>query len=378
MVRQLDRAIKHRPATNIREFLRSDFDRVAELHRRTFRTGDRLSKALERKYHRYFSDVFLNHPSRREGMRSLVYEEKGGAISGFLGVAPRPMRVQDDTVMAAISTQFMVDPDMRGSLVGVHLMRTFLDGPQDMSIADEANDIARRLWEGLGGSISAPFSSHWLRPLRPARLALLFAARRSGRGLLARAGSPLAPIVDGVAARLPYFGVPQPADTLSLRDIDNDTLLKCILEAISRRAVWPDYDRSYLDWALARARAREDTFGEVRQVGAYDGRGRLVGWCVYCALRGGISEVLGFGARDNVAAALFDLICRQAWRAGAIALAGRSDPSLLGILSGSICLFRPNAPWMLVHSRDPELKHSLMLGNASLSRLDGEFVLGLQ
>ncbi len=376
MVRPLDRVIK--PAANVREFSKSDFGRVAELHRRTFRTGDRLNEALERKYHRYFSDVFLNHPSRKDGMRSLVYEEKGGAISGFLGVAPRRMRVQGDTAMAAISTQFMVDPESRGSLVGVHLMRTFLDGPQDISIADEANDVARRLWEGLGGSISAPFSSHWLRPLRPARLALLFAARRSRRRFLARAGSPLAPIVDGVAARLPYFGVPRPADTLSLREIDNDTLLKCILEATRRCAVWPDYDRTYLDWALTRARERKDTFGEVRQVGAFDANGKLVGWCVYCALRGGISEVLGFGARDNVAAALFDLICREARRAGAIALAGRSDQSLLGILSGSFCLFRPNAHWMLVHSRDPELKHTLMLGNASLSRLDGEFVLGLQ
>src|SRR3989475_11574528 len=119
-------------------------------------------------YPAYFTRVFLDNPSRDVRLSSLVCEEGGGRIVGFLGVVPRGMSMNGQRLLAAISSQFVVDPAGRAGVVAVRLAKAFLDGPQDLSISDEATDVSRRIWEGLGGTTSLLHRIHLTPPPRPA------------------------------------------------------------------------------------------------------------------------------------------------------------------------------------------------------------------
>src|SRR5687768_2377800 len=92
----------------IRRFGEKDVPLVASLHRTVWGSG---SSALDLgPYYEYFSRVFLENPSRNTELPSLVYEEHDGRIIGFLGIVPRRMVMNGRQVLAAVSSQFIVDP----------------------------------------------------------------------------------------------------------------------------------------------------------------------------------------------------------------------------------------------------------------------------
>src|SRR6476620_11403890 len=155
----------------IRAFVEGDIPRVAGLHRTVFKASEHADVVTLDAYHEYFTRVFLNSPLHDSRLPSLVYED-GDRVVGFLGVVPRRMLMRGRRFQAAISSQFVVDPAARAGLVAMRLARTFLEGPQDLSISDEASDLARKIWEGLGGMTALLRSLHWTRPLRPATLAV--------------------------------------------------------------------------------------------------------------------------------------------------------------------------------------------------------------
>src|SRR2546429_6858547 len=72
-----------------------------------------------------------------------------------------------------------------GGQVGRRLMSRLLAGPQELSITDDANDAARRLWETLVGESSPNYGLRWTHPLRP----FSYAARRPARGPVGRGGA---------------------------------------------------------------------------------------------------------------------------------------------------------------------------------------------
>ncbi|MBD0316347.1 MAG: hypothetical protein ICV75_06620 [Nitrospiraceae bacterium] len=70
-------------------------------------------------------------------------------------------------------------------------------------------------------------------------------------------------------------------------------------------------------------------------------------------------------------------LLQHAWRGGAAAVSGRLLPGWLQVLSENReqrCLFH-RGPWVLVHSKNPELARTFSEGNAFLSRLEGEWCL---
>src|SRR5437867_6251979 len=162
----------------IRQFAPDDIPAVVALRRKAFRHSERPSAD---DLGAYLEEIFFRNPWRDEAIPSLIYANATGAIVGFIAVVPRPAMFQDQPIRVAVGTQLMVDPDSRG-LVGVQLVKAFLSGPQDLSFADLANDVSRRLWEGLGGFVSIVHSLYWTQPLRPAR----FNAAKSAHGLVAR------------------------------------------------------------------------------------------------------------------------------------------------------------------------------------------------
>src|SRR5262249_30690096 len=155
-------------AARIRTLASIDVAQVARLHHSLYRSGEEYSRDIELAYKLFFHDVYLGNPWYEQQLSSLVYEEADGKITGFLGVMPRSMRIGGRPIRAAISSMFMVEPNSRSSLAAVQLMKTFISGPQDLSLADEATEGARALWERLGGHTSTLNSIYWTLPLRPA------------------------------------------------------------------------------------------------------------------------------------------------------------------------------------------------------------------
>jgi hypothetical protein len=357
----------------IRPFAESDIPQVAVLHRTVFRTAPRGNGEADG-YAAYFRRVYLDSPARNPDLPSLVYETNG-RIVGFLGVIPRRMRMGSRGLQAAISSQFVVDANGRSGLVAVQLARTFLEGPQDVSIADEANDGARKLWEGLGGTTALIPSIHWIRPLRPARFALSFLRDRGRLAPLAAIAVPPSTLLDFVVTRMPFSRLCQSRPEAAGGDLSADTVLASQRECTDS-PLSIEYDRATLDWLLERAALRRPGCAfETAVIRNKDAQ--VVGWYMYALERGGTAQVLQLAAKPGAIGPVLDHLFYRAWQRGAAAVGGRLDPRFLQALSDKYCLFHRRGPWMLVHARRPEVVRAFQLGDVFFSRLDGEWCLGL-
>ena len=359
----------------IRTFTEADIPLVADLHRRVFNTGDRLSEQLLNAYRTYFTEVYLRNPWFDDRIQSLLSEEDGGEISGFLGVVPRPMRVKGKPATAAVATNFIVDPKGRsGPGGGLKLLRTFFQGPQDFSIADEANETSRVVWEGLGGTTSLLHSIHWTRPLRPMQLGLSFVSKRRSMAPVAAIARPVAKICDALAVRVPQTPFHLSPPDLSGEEADLSTLMECFNDLAPKRMVQPNYDIKTLEWTVHLA-TRRRLLGQFQKVAVRNKRSEIVGLYLYYRNPGGLGEVLHMSAKKRHADQVFDHLSYHAWRQGVIALIGRLEPDFIRTVSDAYCLLQRGRPWMLIHSPDSEILNALQRGDALLSRLEGEFCL---
>jgi hypothetical protein len=354
----------------VRAFRESDIPQVAALHRTVFRIAPRRDGEPER-YDAYFRRVYLDHPGCHPDLPSLVYESNG-RIAGFLGVVPRRMRMGGRPLQAAVSSQFVVESNGCSALVAVQLARTFLEGPQDVSIADEANDGAQKLWEGLGGATALLPSMHWIRPLRPARLALSFLRRRTGLGRLAPFAVPPSLIVDALATRTPGSRLFQTHPDTTDTALSADTVLAAHRECTAG-SLRIEYDRPTLDWLIERAALRKP--GCTFEAAAIGTNGQVAGWYMYALERGGTAEVLQLAARPGAVESVLDHLFYRAWCRGAAAVGGRLESRFLQVLSDKYCLFHRRGPWMLVHARRSDVVRAFQLGDVFFSRLDGEWCL---
>src|SRR5262245_4790822 len=218
---------------HVREFESRDIPQVAGLHRTVFGGG---AEADGDAYRSYFEGVFLDHPWHEEGVASRVYEEAGGRISGFLGVVPRRISMDGRPLLAAICSQFVVHPERRG-MAGLQLLKAVFDGPQDVSISDEANDATRRIWEARGGATAFLHSLRWLRPLRPGRLAAAWLRRRPWLRPLAAVSRAGAAIGEALTASLYRTRLRPAAPEAGGESVDDATLLACHARFADRRSV---------------------------------------------------------------------------------------------------------------------------------------------
>jgi hypothetical protein len=358
----------------IRPFTERDFEPVADMHRRVFNTGDRLSPPLLQRYQAYFREVYFQNPWMDSRISSLVFETPEGQVAGFIGAVPRRMLAFGRPITAAVGTQFVVDPSQRSALAGLQLLKAFLDGPQDLSIADEANEDSRRIWEGLRGTTALLYSVHWTRPLRPTQLAVSFASRNRGAGSWAALAKPVTKLADSLAARVRHSQFHLDPPDLSAEDAEPAALVECINQHALKAALRPAYDATSLEWLLRRASGMA-TFGDLRKVILRDAKGKIVGWYVYFVKPGGIAEVLHLGATRQTASPVLAHVSYDAWRRGVLALTGRLEPEFLRPLSDAYCLLQRGRYWVLINSTRPEILDALHRGDAHFSRLEGEFAL---
>jgi len=358
----------------IRAFVEGDIPRVARLHTAVFRTGEHADAGTLDAYHDYFTRVFLNSPICDSTLPSLVYED-GSRILGFVGVVPRRMMMKGRRFQAAISSQFVVDPAAHAGLVAMRLARAFLQGPQDLSISDEASDIARKIWEGLGGMTALLRSLHWTRPLRPAALALATLRARVRLAPLAVSARPVATFVDAMATRLPHsqFHQVKPQGS-SAEALTEHAVLDYISQLDASGSLHVEYDERTLRWLLEQAHHRRA--GGSLHAAVVKRQGTTIGWYFYHLDRDRVADVLHFAATRAVAADVLAHLFFEATEHGGIAATGRLEPRYLQALSDNYCLFHRRGPWLLLNSTRSDLVHSFETEDALFSRFDGEWCLG--
>jgi len=318
----------------------------------------------------YFREVLFANPWRDPALPSWVAEEDG-RIAGLYAMMPRRMRLHGRALRVAVGCQFMVDAGPRRSLIALQLSQRGLAGPQDLTLADGANDLIRRMWYGVGGVVPLLYGLHWTRPLRPARHALGLLERRGAR--LARAARPLAAAADAFAARLGPNRFLREARETGEDALQAEDMLALLPEVLHGTALRPEYDARALAWLLAQA-GRKLRFGRLRARLVRDA-GRALGWYLYYARRGAAAEVLQLAAVEGAFDRVLRSLLADAWRAGASAVRGRLDPRYAQELSQRHCWCRWDGTWTLAHTRDPAIAAALHAGEAFLSRLEGEWWL---
>ena len=184
----------------IRPMEGTDLDAVATLYERVMRSGGATASPELRAW---FERVVFDHPWVDPEIPSLVAIEDGD-VTGFLASHARRLRIDRSPGRLACSGQLVVDPTARRHATGALLLRTYLDGPQDLTITDGATELIRAMWERLGGELAHPQCLEWLKPLRPGSLAAVLWAQQRGRsrpaGLASAAGRAVEPAT-GAAAR---------------------------------------------------------------------------------------------------------------------------------------------------------------------------------
>ncbi|HYK11350.1 MAG TPA: GNAT family N-acetyltransferase [Gemmatimonadales bacterium] len=334
---------------HIRPLRADDIPALVALRRRAFSHSQRPDDEMGT----YFQRVFLENPWRDDSLPSLVYVNGDERPVGFLGVVPRPASFQGHSIRIAVSTQFMVDPDHRG-VAGLHLMKEFLAGRQDLSLADLANDSSQRLWEKLGGRTARIPSLQWTldfmrvpRLVRgPVRLVLrvLWPRWRAPRGV--RRG-PLTP-------KLMTQQLPQLLSGVSLR---------------------PEYDTRSTQWIFDQLVAKRG-LGEFRSAALWDDAGvEVLGWYVYYADAEGVGRVVHFVARQGSRDLVLQELFARGWREGLAAITGRLETGLLRHAGKVGLTCRREGPWMLVQSSRPEILEAVDRGDVFLSSLEGEGLL---
>lgn len=356
----------------VRPLAENDIPQIAELYWKILR--ERKGGAPD-SVRSFLQELYFKNPWMDSNIPSLVYDDKG-TIAGFLGVIPRKMCYRGETVRIAYGGNFVVHPDFRNTLAGLHLLRTYMAGPQDLSQTDSANDTSRALLERLGFSTILPYSVHWVRLLRPARCATFALSQFKKNGLTSSidfVSKPLCNVADGLATKLSGSPFRQSGSELKATLLRVETLLHCLQEYRTGYSMWPQYDVTSLRWLLDFMQRMEGHGKDLRRLALHDGSGDVVGWYIYYRNPDGFAQVVQVGgARKKIEQILHHLFY-DAWSDGALALHGTVDRQWMGDLSQNNCFFTCRGGWSVAHARQPELLESLNHGEAFLSRLDGEW-----
>ncbi len=325
----------------------------------------------------FFRDLYFDNPLVDSRMPSLVYQDKGGQIVGFLGVVRRRIMFCGQPIRVAFGGNFVVEPKSRNSLGGLRLLADFMAGDQDLSQTDSANDKSKVLLERLGFRTIMPLSIQWARPLRPFKYAVHGACTMAGPTLstcLKYGSMPLVSLADTLATKLRASPFRQKESPLRAENLEIATQLQCLEKFRTNHSLRPEYDAELLTWLL-NFMERMHPRAILRRILLRDDLGNIIGWYIYYVKPGSVGQVVQVGGQPESINNVLQHLFRDACQHNVIALHGSVLCELMADYSRSNCFFMCRDCWTVAHSRSPELLSVLRHGDASLTRLDGEWCL---
>ncbi len=325
--------------SEIRPLDLQDVPQVASMFMRVLRKepGTPSSGLVE-----YLSRIFLEPPGHDPEIVSQVHVRDDGSVSGFIGVIPLALTLEDRPLRAAIASTYMVEDHENDPFAGARLLRRFLAGPQDISLTETANDISTTMWRKMRGTVLADYSLEWLRVIRPAAF-MIEAAARAAR--LARLASPLARPFDALIRRSPM----KRPGRISHRP---STGTVCCPEPISTTTKQPASPAFFIRLSHASCMegggSRSDGGPFAQQAELWiDGTsqgieplGFSVGMFLYYGDKARIGRTIQILAAPGHEGAVIDAMLADADQRGLAALRGRTQPALLNAMLGPSFQFR--------------------------------------
>ena len=354
----------------VRACRREDLPAVVEL----LLSGGRAATGVSKEQIRaYAEQVYFDSPWAGHDIPSLVTVDQGGRLEGFVGVMPRPMRIGDEPVTAAVPGNFVVraGPDGKvNSFAALAMLKRLFAGVQDLTFTDTANEASRRLWEASGAVNPSTYSLDWFRPIRPASAVLRMMETARGMPLpMSRMVMAGAGLVDLGGAPLVARMARNKTTAFSTAPLDEAALL-ALLNGRDRHAVAGRFGAEDLAWVMDGVRAKA-AGRKLRQALVLDEQGATVGAFLYILAKSGVAQVLAAPAREG----RFDLVLQAAVAdaagQGASVLTGQVQPRQAPAYKGQRCFLMCNQ-WTLVHSRRAEVIDAFHRGQVRLTALDGE------
>ena len=350
--------------TEIRACTREDIPAIARIFQKRFRNPSRRApNSLESCLH----EIFFDHPWYDRELSTRVFVAPEGGVAGFIGVVPLHMSFRGRPVRAAVPTSLAVEDPKRYPLAGAKLMRSFLSGPQDISVSEPANDVSQAMWTRLGGHIFPSESMEWLRVLRPVGLALAL-PDSSWAGLAA----PAALAADAAIRKAAAGRFRARASGTYQRDVDVtvEQLLPYLEEFSSSYALHPRWDPATVSFMLRHA--AQNTARGTLYMRVVFGRGDApLGCYLYHGRPGKIAFVLQILGHPGGLEGVLDSLFAHADAHGSVGVKGRTELRLLEPLLRRKCIFFRRHSAMM-HSRDPELVAAVASGTAVTSGLAAE------
>lgn len=316
-----------------------------------------------------FKKVLFDNPWYREDISSLVAEDEKGSIIGFLGVVPRPMKFKSETVWMAVPTQLMACPDA-GKMVGIKLFKQFLDGPQNLSLADLSNSNSVKLWSMKNETVAKLYSFYWTRPLRPTSFIRQSLNLASISKYVLRLSEKTADYYLQSKPQSSYFVAN--TDHRSV-DINAERLCALYQKFTRRHTLAPRYSETDLGWLISDIEAElpADTILRLREV--TDAEEREIGWYLYCVKRGGAAQVIQLGGSPQKMSHVLKTLWHDAYEDDAISVSGRVQPEYLAMLDDPAIHLSRRGPWVCFGTNQEDLKNTILMGDAWLTRMEGEW-----
>jgi hypothetical protein len=237
------------------------------------------------------------------------------------------MLLDGRSIQAAAAGSLMVDRPEQNPTAGARLLRTFLNGPQDLSFSETANEISQRMWEKAGGERLPASSLDWLRVLRRAGFAVSLASGAfRPAGLLRPVASGIDLILDR-SGHNPLMPVSQSAGFTDAEATSEE--IAALIPALSESyALHPDWEAPGLPFLLSHAESKE-RYGKLYRRIVYARNGQPGGCYLYYARAGGVAWVLQVLARPDAIGITLDSIFRHAAEIGCVGVRGRVELELL-------------------------------------------------
>ena len=359
-------------AGEIRDLEREDLEAVAGLFQSSFRKPSRKNAAPSPSPElvRYLGEAFFDHPWTDPEIRSKVFVGPDAKVSGFIGVFPTRLELNGRMLRGAVAGSMTVANPKENPLAGARLLRSYLSGPQDISVTETANETALGMWQKLGHPLDAGYSMNWLRILRPATAGAYMLERKLKPAALLQ---PLGRLADRAAVALrvrPFLPADRTSAKITFRSVTPAEFADALLTLSQHYPLRPRWDAASLGWFVGQAEEKRNYGYPEWRVG-FAADGRPLAAYVYFSRPGGIGWLMQAVSAPNFSYDLVDDLFAYAYEMGCSGMRGSGEPWLIPALMTRKALFYGRT-YFLAQARDKSLLEPVKAGQALVSGLAGE------